>query len=377
VIVDADGHGDYLHPEAAVLAGERRIRITAGEYILDKALEIVTPDVWIEGAGVDAVTLVQSDPGSDGVRLYADGAQLSGLTVDAATADAQAALVIGDASDVSVSDNRFLGSQKKWSIYAAGPKHVEGTLDDLARSGDLNTNNVIARNHVVSGWAGDAFCFAGQSGGRVEDNVIEGTLNVLISRDSVVVDNWIVDAPGPGMTINNPTRDLTVERNTIRDSFASGIRVGPQDIHPQADEERNPGLAIIDNVIINSGLFGVEVDGAEDLTLQGNLIDGSFFDGVYLHRTDRTVVVDNTIQDSALCAALPAAFEWSCTGVAGVFLQALAIETLVEDNTFSNLAELASHAVRSEIGWGNESTHVGDNTLLGEFPGGAYALAGG
>ena len=76
--------------------------------------------------------------------------------MDAATADAQAALVIGDASDVSVTDSRFLGSQKKWSIYAAGPKHVEGTLDDLARSDELNTNNVIARNHVVAGWAGDA-----------------------------------------------------------------------------------------------------------------------------------------------------------------------------------------------------------------------------
>ncbi len=374
VIVDAAGSGDYLHPEEALDAGERRIQILAGEYVLDGPLTITEEDVWMVGEDADAVVLVQADPNADGLRIYADGAHLSGVTIDAMTAKAQAALVLGDVDDTVVTDSRFLGSTKRWAVYAAGPEHTAGTLDDLTATSALNTNNVIARNEIQSGHAGDAMVFAGQQEGLVEDNVIDGTLNIFLCRDSTVIDNWIADAPGPGLTINLPSFDLTVERNTIRDSAASGIRIGPQDIHPVDVTTRSPGLALLDNVVVNSGLFGIEVDGASDLTVQGNLIDSSFYDGVYLLRSDRSLITDNTIQDSALCAALSSAFEWSCDGIAAVFLQEEVIETAIESNTLANVSGLASHAVRAEADSGNVSTFVDGNVLLGEFEDGDYLL---
>ena len=374
VTVDAFGSGDYLHPADAVAAGERRIRVLAGEYVLESALTITEQDVWLEGVGADQVVLVQANPEADGVRLYADGASLSGLTIDAATANAQAAVVIGDANDVLVTDNHIIGSAKQWAVYAAGPEHTVGTLDDLVLADLLSTNNEVSRNTISSPRTLDAVSFAGQSGGRVEDNVIEGTLNVFLCRDTTVVDNWLHDAPGPGLSIDLPSLDLTIERNTIQDSAASGIRIGPQSIHPVDTASRSGGIALLDNVVVNSGYFGVEVDGTEDLTLQGNLIAGSFYDGLYLLRSDRPLVVDNTIQDIAQCAALPPGFDWPCDSIASVYLEAEVESAAIESNVFSNLASLASHAVLAAPEQGNSETLIDGNTLLGDFAGGDYVL---
>jgi parallel beta-helix repeat protein len=373
VFVDASGEGDYLHPEDALAAGETRIQVLAGVYELYGVLDIEQDDVMLVGEGADVVELIQRAP-TDGVRIYADNVVLSGMTIDTRTHQAEVAVVLGDAEYNTVEDNRILGPDHTWAVYVAGPEHEVGTLDDLLVDASLDHGNIVRRNDIESSAEGDVVSFAGQRDGRVEDNIITGQLNIFLCRDTLVIDNWIEESHSTGITINLPTWDTTLERNTIIWSEASGIRVGPQDIHPIALEERSPGLLIQNNVIVDTHYMGIELDGTTDAVIRDNLVDSTHFDGIYLLRSDGASVVDNDIDDAGLCGLVETDWSWPCGGVAAIYLDSYVTDSAIEYNLMSNLGGAAEHAVRVENDRFNSGNFVGENTTEGTFLSGELFL---
>jgi hypothetical protein len=322
----------FAYGEAA--AGDT-IRVAAGTYAFSALLVIAKPDLHFEGsmAGVDARTRAPGGSGETIIRAQAGSSlfgmwrvSASGVSVDGFTfADNSGgpAILTSDAhSGYEVTDDIFSHNSSGLRPGSDGAIRSVFEKNLFIRNGSGVFTPDMLKNAV---FADSTF----EGDGSSPVNLTLGTQPSERSSDVVIEDNDIVDGTPISLT---GASDIVVTANSMTRGF-SGVQLTGGDhliritgnrisdtthggvvINAAHFAATNTGITVADNTLEHTvsveGRFGIEISRSSDVSVRGNLIRDSRFDGIGFTTRDQPVpssgisVTQNTIVGSGDAAIL-------------------------------------------------------------------------
>ena len=233
--------------------------------------------------------IIQANPEKDLLQVYANKVTVKNLTLDTKTNNAYAAFVIGDGSRVETTNEtlsgnsntltncNILGGNKGFTLYVAGPTY-SGSIFTKYASERLSDGNIITNNYMEGKYVRDAFVFALQKNGKVQNNTFSGgELDVYMNQGISISTNTFTNSVKAGIFISGPSKSLSITNNTITNAREHGIKSYYQiDNTPIATQYRYiDSVTITGNSIVNSGENGMDLNYFANGKVIGNSIQNS------------------------------------------------------------------------------------------------------
>ncbi len=232
--------------QALQAAGHGTLYFPAGHYAISgrgkpgAAIQIASPPgIEVAGAGAGSTVLTETAT-KDLLSIKADGVMIHGLTLDTATNNARAAIVVV-ANHTMLRDARIQGGSRAFALYFAGPK---GAKPD---SPSYNDCNQVIDVQVSDQLSDDGFSWSFQSDGLIRNITHTGSRLAVYVVKNTLVENYTY-TPGTqkgakdGFYITPPSDNLTI-RNFV--SAGSGGIIGPNQFRQSSsitiDGERMTG----------------------------------------------------------------------------------------------------------------------------------------
>ena len=323
--VDSAGGGEYASLFDAVSNQAHRIWIKNGTHTDPRTIEIKYADVIVQGESRDGAIIQKSGAASLLIIQNTHHVIVENLTLDANTYDTDEneiweAIGIFNSHNITLRGSKILGAntndttsfsvnkQDKFAIYFAGPTVPNGLdvgeyLLDRFENGELDENNTIENNLIISDIRGDALSFSLQRYGKVSNNHLIGSvLAFFINRDSNCSNNLIENSSLVSIYVSLPARDNLIDANIIKNSRASGIRVAIQsdykdsnDINRVPSTHRSTGNRIKNNKIYDTRHMGIEVSNLKGSLIAGNYIEHTDYNGIHLNTIDDMNISNNVL----------------------------------------------------------------------------------
>ncbi|MFA5415033.1 MAG: DUF3344 domain-containing protein, partial [Methanoregula sp.] len=205
ITVAADGTGDYTDIQSAIIAASSgdTIFIKAGTYAPESLILINKPDLTLQGAGTDKVTIQIGGEGMLAVGLDLEGAptDASRTHIEGITFQSSTIYVMDGSSNIQIANNKFLD-----------PTFDEGGIYLISGSN-------IVRNNIISGATGGSGGI-GVSGASntIDSNTIQlGAASglSLYSGNNVVTNNSFLNNTGASVRFFNAGENNQVFLNNF------------------------------------------------------------------------------------------------------------------------------------------------------------------
>lgn len=241
------------------------------------------------------VTITQSSV-LDGIVLNANNIVLQGISVICQHSQ-KVCLTTASINNTVVNNCYFIGSSDTFTIYYAGPSELTAGASTLNAYNDyvLDQGNVFYQNIVYTNYSGDSISFSLQYKGQFVGNVVRGgKIAVYMCRTTNVYDNQVTDSVTNGIYVSLPSDNLSIIGNKIYGSKYSSIKVSNQMEHG-AFTPYPYNIVVQCNTIFNSGLYGIELNYVNSVSIRSNTLTSKQSMGVYMYLCTNTVVQNNKI----------------------------------------------------------------------------------
>lgn len=392
-VVDSNGSGDYTSLYDAVQNKAQKILIKNGTYTDPRTIEIKYADVIIKGESRDGAVIQKSGVGSLLLVVNTHHVSVENLTLDANTYDSDdneiwEAFGVFNSHNITLKGCKILGAnpndsssyatnhQDKYAVYFAGPYEDAGqAMIDRYNSGDMDENNTMEDNLIISYIRADATSFSMQRYGKVINNHhIGSVISFFMNRDSNCSNNLIENSVAVGIYVSLPATNNIIDNNTIKNSRASAIRVDKQSDHRDANNNtlplepyRSGNNQITNNKIYDTRYMGIEVSHLKDSNISGNYIEHTDFNGVHLNVVDDINVSSNLIVQGGQAKNRTAVNSFAPTP-AGIFVDQQTVNALLKSNQIENNDSTGFELGIRVSAWDTISgTKVLDNSIIGNF----------
>ena len=179
---------------------------------------MVQRSVRLIGVTTDAA-IIQSNSNKNClyIRDVTTGVFVTGLRLDAS--NAQAALVVANASNVYVSSVHIDGPPHIFAVFYAGADVAahEATLSNYASRTGMDTNNTLVNSTVNSTWSGDSLSFSLQYLGSLNYNRVinGGKIAYYMNANSTCIGNVVESSISQGIFLSTPSFGNTIMYNQL------------------------------------------------------------------------------------------------------------------------------------------------------------------
>lgn len=320
-VSQSDNSATFSTIQAAFDSNANNILIKDGTYRVNTMLEIARDGVEIKGESRDGVVIeafnmsdevVQDRDCYDLFHVDANHVTVSNLTLKQNPNCKNTTFVTGANHHVVLKDSHLIGSEDMFTIFYAGPHHVNGPQPlAMFERGELDHNNQVLNNIIDSTYWGDVLSFSMQKDGNVSGNTLNGGLIALFLDDNVTCEHNTLNSPeARGIAISLPSKDVFVRYNTITNSKGAGISTSRQSDY-QDDigksltklDYRGTGIIIEANEVVDSRYHGIEVSNIKSSVIKNNDVTSTAHSGIYIVYSDELLIYKNRVTDSNLVAS--------------------------------------------------------------------------
>lgn len=328
--------------------------IKPGNYTITKNFVIDRDNINIFGETSDPgdVLIQQITPGMDGIVINADHITLKNVSVKVDNGE-NVCLSHYDSNYSNIQNCHFYGSDTHFTIFFAGPSDLE--MGESTVNGYFNDNldmyNIFDNNIIFTRWNGDAISISLQKYCSFRGNIVRGgKVAVYMCKNTLVTLNQIYDSTSEGIFVSLPSHDLTISHNKIRKCENAGISMRPQVEHgPTLMEDYR--IDIRDNIIINSGFIGIELNSVQLCTIKNNYVNKTKLSGIYLLNNDNCTIDDNEL------------FEPN----RGIFVDSSDFVTITNNEIISTNKYLTDHGIYLQNIPDTLNIIVAGNMIIGEY----------
>lgn len=239
--------------------------------------------------GTNDIGSTNEPNGAAGIRLQngSDYNVIGGATTAARniiSGNAASGIVINSSSNTLIQGNR-IGLDSGPGITGLGNGTVLADAGILIENGSQDTQVV---GNVIASGAGDGVTVVSSDGAQIRDNVIglDAAFGFLALGNS-----------GRGIQVSGSS-DAIIENNTIAANVQGGVRLSGGSTNSIVRFNRI-GVAANGVTAQGNGDHGIQVIGANDNTLTGNLIANNNGDGVFIDGSSGVTVTANAIYNNA------------------------------------------------------------------------------
>jgi parallel beta-helix repeat protein len=316
-----DNSATFSTIQAAFDSNASNILIKDGTYRVNTMLEIARDGVEIKGESRDGVIIEASNMSDEVVQdrdcydlfhVDANHVTVSNVTLKQNPNCKNTTFVTGGNHHVVLKDSHLIGSEDMFTIFYAGPHHVNGPQPlAMFEQGELDHHNQVLNNIIDSTYWGDVLSFSMQKDGNVSGNTLNGGLIALFLDDNVTCEHNILNSPeARGIAISLPSKDVFVRYNTVTNSKGAGISTSRQsDYQDDAGKSlttldyRGTGIIIEANEVVDSRYHGIEVSNIKSSVIKNNDVTSTAHSGIYVVYSDELLIYKNKITDSNLVAS--------------------------------------------------------------------------
>ncbi|CAL6014085.1 right-handed_parallel beta-helix repeat-containing protein [Hexamita inflata] len=295
--VEPGNNSAYQTIQSAVYSGNLIINVFPGIY--NEQIVIDVNNLKIIGTNQQNVVII-SPKGQNGIIIRANNVFISNITIDSQTNNADVAIVIQDGMqpgnpNFNIGCNNTIvnclikGSSNRFAIYVAGASYSAGSQTiQYYNNQQLQQNNTIIQNTLISNCDCDGFSFSLQKNGTFAHNIIIGSrLAVYMCIDSLIFNNTIQNSINNGIFLSTPSENCKLINNTILNCKQQGIIVQNELEHNLINGINGKKFVIQNNSIQNSQESCISICGDVNNPIYGFLLQNNSFQqcgdhGIYL-----------------------------------------------------------------------------------------------
>ncbi|MFH0966160.1 MAG: right-handed parallel beta-helix repeat-containing protein, partial [Methanobacteriota archaeon] len=250
------------------------------------ALEIVSNDVIIEGAGHTLSGSGISDPVSYGIRVKKGGSRLQNISIrNLTTTGFETGIFLDDVIHGGIEGCTILHNLQTGIKIINGSDisiigtEISSTIPDFEKSGGTgiqisDSDSVTIRSDIIL------------DNGRGDDG---SGLSIIRSPGITIDETTITGSAASGVITQGPNPGLIIQKNIISSNNVNGVTIGAGCIGPQ----------ISGNQIRENYLTGIEITSSNQGFISGNTIEWSRI-GVSLSESEEFSLTDNEIKGNTL-----------------------------------------------------------------------------
>lgn len=323
-----------------------------GTYQITQTLNLNIEGVRLIGLtrNPDDVQIIQTSTTANTINISNDNIRLEYLSIHGENSQG-ICIYQSNCNWTNISTCHIYGNGTNHTVYFGGPNiPTDSSQPAMFDNNILNQNSSFENNIVYTLSGGNAVTINVQNNCSIRDNIIRGgPISVFLLKNSIIIDNYVIDSGKQGIFINLPVNDVNVENNTIHRSSASAIKLATPSNLPNYINNTQ-ALTIQNNCSAYGQYIGIEINNATNINITNNRILYSTSFAMYLLNANTNNISNNLMMQFTR----------------GIEIDANATNNTVTNNSFYSVYPLNSeHAIVLED---NSTTNtITDNYTYGKF----------